>query len=475
MLEPTAERRDEAERGETNGSGAGVFSYIKALRGRDPSPVPGEHPSGAAEASFRRTPKWGPRAVLLFSLVLTLATLALMLFPTRVWPHHPGGERHQEIDVHFAIAVVLACWLPPVLAWLSYTLINKRAFWDHVQPRFPDSHDPALRDACAVARASWTYEFERAHSNLARAEVFAGLWGVLSSMAMVGAIIFLIPPFHAVETPFATRANALAFGLLGTTVTSFLLELARLCLRTSDDDATKRMFADALRTLILSVVSTMLVMLMAPVIGPDWFQKLAAGSDGAVVGALGLGASVAIVGPPVFEWARERLAGAFGIEQRRREVGTPLDKLDDIGAGEVARLAEEGIETVEALVNTPVARLFLSTRFSLQRIVSWHDFGLLITRAGAASASDLRSRWGVRGSVEVRRVMNDSNDVASQKTLRAIFQKAMRVDGEPEADLVLRQIARDDRVAVVEVLRRTRIEREKATPEPDMAVEAPGR
>lgn len=414
--------------------------------------------SSVPPAAQVRMPKWGPRLVLLLSAVLTWTSLLLMLFPTVLWPAHAGRERHQQIDEHFGLAVAMACALPPVLAWLSYSLINKRALWQHIRPCFP-AVDAALEDARGVAEASWTYEFERAHSNLARAEVFAGLWGVITSMAMAGAVIFLIPPFHEVATPFVGAANMLAFGLLGTTVTSFLLELARLSLRTSDDDATKRMFADALRTLILSIISTLLVMLMAPVIGPDSLKDLSNGAAGAPLAALGVGASIAILGPPAFEWGRSRLASAFGIEQKKREVGTPLDKLDDIGLSEMARLAEEGIESVEALVNTPVARLFLCTRFSLQRIVSWHDVGLLITRVGAASAGDLRSRWGVRGSVEVRRTMSDPKDEKSQATLRGIFQKAMRVDGPEEAELVLRQLARDERVSLVEVLRKTRIER----------------
>lgn len=462
-MESTPERRGE-EGQSREGGRTRLISQIQGLRLRKPESA--EREPRAVPTSHIHIPKWGPRLVLFLSALLTWATLLLMLFPAVLWPAHAGRERHQEIDEHFGVAVALACFLPPVLSWLSYTLINKRSFWDHVKLCLPGADDSVLREARAAAEASWKYEFERAHSNLARAEVFAGLWGVITSMAMAGAVIFLIPPFHEVARPFDTRANALAFGLLGTTVTSFLLELARLSLRTSDDDATKRMFADALRTLIMAIVSTLLVMLMAPVIGPDWLDPLTLSSggdgaqqlDGAALGALGIGASIAIVGPPAFEWARARLASVFGIEQKKRDIGTPLDKLDDMGANEIARLAEEGIETVEALVNTPVARLFLNTRFSLQRIVSWNDFGLLIVRAGAASASDLRSRWGVRGSVEIRRVMSDAGDEASQSTLRSIFQKAMRVDGEREAELVLRQIARDDRVALADVWRRTRIE-----------------
>jgi hypothetical protein len=102
----------------------------------------------------------------------------------------------------------------------------------------------------------------------------------------------------------------------------------------------------------------------------------------------------------------------------------------------------------------------------LQRLVNWHDFGLLITRIGASPAADLRGRWGLRGSVEVRRIVLGGSDEGAKNVLRDIFKKTMRIDGESEAELVIQRIARDDRVALVEVFRHTVLEGNGEPPPP---------
>lgn len=460
-MESTAESQtDDGERPpKKEGVALGRHSYLRRLKAL--ATLPRNDLEAEREPWGGRGQEWGPRVVFLVVLLLTWASLLLMLFPAVLWPPHAGRERHQQIDEHFGLVIAIASALPPVLAWLSYKLINKRALCERIQPSFPRDLSADSAPIVAVAEASWAYEMEKAHSSLVRAEVFAGVWGVMTSMSIVGSVIFLIPPFHTLEAPFEGAPSMVAFAMIGTTVTSFLLELARLSIRTSNDDATKRMFAESLRTLVLSIVTTMVLVLMAPVLGPDSLSAFLLEGKGsqATLAALGLGASIAIMGPPVFEWARSRLAALFGFEQKKAACGTPLDKLDDMGDAEIARLAEEGIQTVEALVNTPVPRLFLNTRFSLQRIVNWHDFGLLITRIGAGPATDLRVRWGVRGSVEIRRAVKDESEPAAARVFQGIFKKAMRVDGDPEAALVIRQIAMDDRVALAEVLRHTLLEK----------------
>jgi predicted lipid carrier protein YhbT len=60
--------------------------------------------------------------------------------------------------------------------------------------------------------------------------------------------------------------------------------------------------------------------------------------------------------------------------------------------------------------------------------------------------------------VEVRRLVRHASK-SDGKVLRGIFKKALRVDGDAEAGLVLEQIAKDERVALTEVLRRTLLER----------------
>jgi len=64
--------------------------------------------------------------------------------------------------------------------------------------------------------------------------------------------------------------------------------------------------------------------------------------------ALGLGCAVAFIGSAAFDWLQARLRVLFGMTERLTSGGTPLTALDDIGEGELERLAEEGIRSVEA-------------------------------------------------------------------------------------------------------------------------------
>ena len=302
----------------------------------------------------------------------------------------------------------------------------------------------------------------KAQWSLSRAEVFAGMWGMITTVSIVGAIAFLLPPFHTVGAAFQGAHSMVAFAVIGTAATSFLLDLARLCLRAANDDASKRMFAEALRTLILSVISTLSLMTLTRLIGPDQLRNLLFNTPGvdACLLSLGIGAGVAITGPPAFEWIQARFSAALGIAGKRLTGGTPLDALDDIDEAEAERLAEEGITSVEALVAASIPKLFLNTRFNLHRIADWHDYGLLITRLGPASAADLRKRWGIRGAAEVRSILLDPAQASAAETLRAVFKKVMRVDGDGEAALAVRQIADDERVAQTDAFRQTLLERD---------------
>lgn len=396
---------------------------------------------GTSESYWR---PWLPRGALIGASLLIQLSLGLLLFS--------GQPSQSENPVEPRLVLLIASLLPPLLAWLSYLLINKRATCERVQPRVPTDLEPAL---VARAQAIWSYELERARWSLSRAEVFAGMWGMITSLSIAGATFFIFPVSAAGD---AMAARLVAFAVLGATLTSFLLDLARLSIRTSNDDPTKRMFAEALRTLILCVVSASTLLLLPRVFSSSALSALfAPGAPNASVAASGMGAGVAIAGPVLFEWLRERFASVLGIDPKRPQSGTPLSAMDDLSEAEVARLTEEGIVSVEALIGVPIPRLALNTRFSLQRVVEWHDQGLLITRVGAGPAKELRTRWGLRSSTEIRRILLGSN-AGEADVLRNIFKKVLRVDGDAEADLVLSQIARDERVALTDVLNGTRLE-----------------
>src|SRR5262249_18352755 len=54
-----------------------------------------------------------------------------------------------------------------------------------------------------------------------------------------------------------------------------------------------------------------------------------------------------------------------------------LTELEGIDSWTEARLAEEGVDNVQALANAPLQRLVLRTHFTTQRLVDWVDQALL--------------------------------------------------------------------------------------------------
>lgn len=423
-----------------------------------------------------RKREWWPRLVLLLAAVLILGSLFVMLFPgLPLTAADRAAERHlPALDNHFRLLILTACVLPPILSWLAYLLINKRAIYQTVRPSFLPGVDETLEEA---ALASWTYEIGKAQWSLSRAEVFAGMWGIMTTASIVGAVSLLIPPFHTPGTIFDGPRATVAFAVIGAAVTSFLLDLSRVCIRAANDDATKRMFAEALRSLILSVITTLALVLLAALEQPGWLSWESAAADKAgakaVLIALGIGAGVAVMGSSAFEWMQARVSKLFGAARKVVATGTPLEALGGMGEAEALRLAEEGIECVEALVNTPIPRIFLNTRFSLRRIAEWYDMGLLIARVGREAATELHGRWGIRGAVEISRTVTNTADPAARETLRKLFQKSLRVDGDAEADLVLHYIACDERVALTETFRQTHVCEEDQHPELPQAASKP--
>jgi len=213
------------------------------------------------------------------------------------------------------------------------------------------------------------------------------------------------------------------------------------------------MFAEAVRGVIGSLLATSVLVMLIDIL--DLKQLEAAMQSSGAPGALGVGCAVAFIGATAFDWLQARLRALFGIDQKVPTGGTSLGVLDDIGVIEIDRLAEEGIRSVEALVATSVPRLFFGTRFSLHRILGWHDLGLLVVRVGADAATELRGRWGLRGSLEVRRAYNKGKDPDTLTPLKELFKKTLRVDNEHEAEFVIWQIAEDDRVKLTQLMHHT--------------------
>jgi hypothetical protein len=351
------------------------------------------------------------------------------------------------------------CCLPPVFAGLTLLLINRRAQLDHLEPEFSASLGPELEALVERARSSWLYERERARSALARANVYAVLWGALASLSLIGAAAFLLLPLNPGGN-FTGSAQTIALTVIGAVATRFLIDLGSIAVRISNTDVTRRMFAEAVRGLIGSLLAAAVLVMLLDVLDMKQLQE-AVTSRGAAA-ALGLGCAVAFIGAAAFDWLQARLRVLFGMTDKVSIGGTSLTALEDIGEIELERLAEEGIRSVEALVATSVPRLFFGTKFSLQRIIGWHDRGLLLVRIGTDATKELGARWGLSGCIEILRAYKGTQGFDAAGTLKAVFQKTLRVDNQEEAEMVVWQIAQDDRVKLVQVMHQTLVE--QATP-----------
>jgi hypothetical protein len=391
------------------------------------------------------------RSLLWMVNALVLGALALMLFPRLLDDlFTPAADSHLAIDPHFALLVLCACAAPPLLARLCHSLIDKKAAMQRICLDFPATVEPSLAKR---AVSCWLYEINRNHGSLTRAESFAGLWGLMTTLVLVGAVTFLLPPFHTPRTAFTSAHNMVAFAVVGATSTRFLLDLARICVRISNDDASKRMFAETLRALILSIVATLAFMLISGLLESKAPGAGASGLTG-VLQSMGMGAGVAIVGVPAFEYVVQKLSALLGITRPQQPVVTPLAALAGINAAEIDRLAEEGIDSVECLVSTPLPRIFLNTRFSLQRISDWFDKGLLLCRLGTVAAADLRGRAGLTGALELKQIAGGGSDPRAAAVVDAV-KKAMRIESDDEARLVVSAVVFDDAVVMLGVLRQT--------------------
>lgn len=422
------------------------------LLDRAPQPAPSQSLPGERAPQVRTTTPWVRGAwesfrVLLMLLgghVVTVVALALLLFPEYVVSPEVVKE---PLPLHFALLISCAVGiLPPLLARICYGLMNKRAAQRQVKPRFPRQLPPALVQA---AHSAWHYECRRAEASLTRAEAFAVLWGLVTTVSLASALTFLVPPLHLYSRPFSEGRQLLALTVVAAVATRFLLDLGRICVRNANDDLSRRVFADAVNRLLLTLVATLAFALVA---GPE--PSAAPLAD--ALRALGLGIAVAMVGMPAFTYAMQRASTLLGIKTSEQPAVLPLTTLVGAHAEELERLREEGIDSIECLVSTPLPRIFLNTRFSLPRICDWFDRALLLRRLGPSATAELQQRAGIIGARELCRFAADESD--STAVLIALLQRALRLESAAEAQLVLSALAADETVRSMDVFSQTLVE-----------------
>lgn len=378
--------------------------------------------------------------------VMGLVVLSLMLFSPDVLAALPPHS--SRLPLPFAISVLCAVGiLPGVLAHVAYCLMDKRAAQRPVRPVFLAGQLP--QELMEVAASAWRYECQRRELSHSRAHSFAKLWGLLATGFLIGAVTFLIPPIHPYATPFVLGRHLLALTVMAAVTARFLLDLGRICVRNANDDLSRRVFADAVNTLLLTLIATLAFALVigAQPNGDPWKSTLA---------ALGLGIAVAMVGMPAFSYAAQRASSLLGIKSVEQPTALPLTAIQGIHAHEIERLREEGIDSVECLVSTPLPRIFLNTRFSLMRICDWFNRGLLLCRLGASATAELRERAGIIGARDLLRLPPEQ--LAADAPLVVLLQKSLRLEASAQAQQLLRTLMADELAQLTEVYSKTLVE-----------------
>ena len=375
------------------------------------------------------------RARLCILLANGLATVLVtwVLFPNLLadgWRFVATGEAQVE---RLPLVVFAACLMPPVLARLCYSLIDHRAERQPITVEIPAGLAPRLRQRVGL---TWAYEKQRACWSLSRAALFASMWGLTGTLTLLGGVYLSLPFLEGMDFG-ANRSRALvAFAVTSAAGTRFLFDLAKICVRTGTDDASKRMFSEALRGLLYAVLVAGVAASMAPELGLD--------ISGPAL-AVALGSAIAILGASSMTHLQQRLAVAFGLGRVEIANLTPLSAIAGCSPAELERLRDEGIESAEALINTPVPRIFLSTRFSLQRICDWIDRGRLLCLLGVGCAADLRAKTGIVGVLALRDLCMREPDRAG-----AVLAQAMRLGKRSEASTVIQTLVDDDDVTLLD-------------------------
>lgn len=316
------------------------------------------------------------------------------------------------------------CAIGPVLARLCYVLISRRAARQALAFKVPHG----LANSGVVLH-SWAYERARACRSLSRGVSFANMWGLSVAIVLLVGLAFA-------DGKDSSKVQFVADSAIAAASARFLIDFGRICARTANHDVNQSMFAEAVRALVSSVLAVVALALIAP------------GNAGEAretsVTAVGLGVMVAIIGLPVFEYVRDRAALMIVGNPPDRPRLTPLTAISGLSASEIERLNNEGLDSVEALVNTPMSRIFLGTRFGLKRIADWQDKGLLLQRFGVAACAELASRAGLSGILALHTLCE--KDCAGAT---ALLKKVLRLETDAEASVAVNLLRVDPDIALL--------------------------
>ncbi len=317
---------------------------------------------------------------------------------------------------------LLALIAMPLLLSFGAALIAK---WEqlprsrhHFLPQADTPHAPWSRqertwksDVTERIQKLWLIEARHALQAQHRMMQHACLYGFAASAIFAWAVVANSDTLLACQT----RMIAIAAG--SATLTSFSLSFGRLTVRASTRDTSARMFAYALRALILSVLSAVLLVALLwhqAVTGAAPAEAGQALADSAVLAQqplkgptsyMLLGMLVALIGEGVLSQITSRAAAAFNLQvaQRSSNGSAELLAIDGMTEQDILRLSEEGIDSIHALAMASTGALYFATPYTLQRLCDWQDAALLVAYVGQAKAQMCQEKLMVRGATDLQR------------------------------------------------------------------------
>lgn len=304
------------------------------------------------------------------------------------------------------LRVLGACAMPAILATCAAMLVERRFARGDFQLKIGYPTGATSRERLELkekVERMWAYENELMRESVQRMTRHATILGFLASAILTACAVILLR--------YARNENELrhlvALSVGAATTVSFTLNLGQILFRSASNDSTARMMAWAARTLLVVSVATVFLG-VALLSGPEEAKEA---SKGYLVqgykGALIVGVAVALLGERALRAVTDRAATILGVSSAGPIRGSDLALIDGMNDEDIARLAEERIDSTHALAFTPTARLFFNTTYSLARICDWQDQALLIAKVGKTNAQMLREQYMVRGAIAAQKLARE--------------------------------------------------------------------
>lgn len=380
----------------------------------------------------------------------------------------PSESELQEITIISVIFIVMAA-MPKLFMFLGALIVSRRVQRRRLAvlpifEQFPlqvegiPANSPRLEAVLVQTEQQWITEHEMlSNIYVDRFVQHAGIYGFLTSIALaLGGMTVMSRAIQGWLLRSSTHSDAsiaecLSVSVVVAVVVTFARDFGRFLVRTASRDASAQMLSWSTRRLLAMLIFSGLVGAIA--VKTDQFFKGAGDGLGNLWVAGVLGGLVAFFGERAANALADRVGAMFGLP-KRRQPEVDLSDLDDMDDEDVARLAEEGIDSVRALADASAARLFYNTKYTLDRICDWQDDALLLRCVGGQRARAFREQLGALGatgarSIAVRLLASRKIDPSGTIAYTSEWDDTRKLLGfatDSQATIVFERLASDDLV-----------------------------